>query len=216
MSRFYLIKIFTFILLFIFLIGFTFFRKDEYKSKPPAKQPLNQQEETVKEEEKEKELTDEDNIKRIAETFASIYYSYTWGNFSNIELLYNYMTEKMKNNEKERIKDIKNKGKDQPTKYYTEEAKIINSAIINHSDNSTAKLNIDLEIKKINGAFVTDADVPEIKPHTSAFVDGNGNFYDGNIEDLVVEIIEEKVQIDIIKIKNNWRVEGIMKINGYN
>lgn len=213
MSRFYLTKIFIFIILFIFLIGFIFFRKDEYKSKPPAEQPSSQQEEVIKEEEK---LTDEDNIKRIAETFASIYYSYTWGNFSNIELLYNYMTEEMKNNEKERIKDMKNERKDQLNKYYMEEAKIINSKIINYSDNSTAKLNIDLEIKKINGAFVTDADVPEIKPHTSAFIDSNGNFYDGNIEDLVVEIVEIKIQIDLIKIKNDWKVEDIMKINDYN
>lgn len=211
MSRFYLTKIFTFIFLFIFLIGFTFFRKDEYKSKPLIKQPPNQQEEMAEEE--EKELTNEDNMKRSAETFASIYYSYTWGNFSNTELLYNYMTEKMKNNEKERIKNIKNEGKDQPNRYYTEEAKIINSEIINYSDNSTAKLNIILEIKKINGAFVTDADVPEIKPHTSAFVDGNGNIYDGNIEDLVIEIIETKVQINLIKIKNDWKIENIIKIN---
>ena len=147
MSRFYLTKIFIFIILFIFLIGFIFFRKDEYKSKPPAEQPSSQQEEIIEEE--EKKLTDEDNIKRIAETFASIYYSYTWSNFSNIELLYNYMTEEMKNNEKERINDIKNEGKDQPNKYYMEEAEVINSTIINYSDSSTAKLNMNLKIKKL-------------------------------------------------------------------
>jgi len=158
---------------------------------------------------KPRKLSEEKKVKTMAENFARSYYSYTWGEFGIIEGLYYDMTDKMKEREMARVERIKEKIKSQPRRYFTVKAEVINSEFIEFTENTRASLNVDLEIKEINGAFVTDTDVPEIKPQTTALVDGDGNVYDGDMRDLVVNTANKNVKINLVKIGDKWKVNGI-------
>ena len=210
MSKFYLTKIVAFIMLLTLLAGFVFFRKDKNESESPVKQLPNQQEE--QKEEKNKELTEEDRLKTFAETFAGIFYSYTWGNFSNVESQYGYMTDEMKNRERNKVEQMKKGIEDQPRKYFMVRAEVINSEMIDYQENKKAVLNIKLKVKEIDGAFVIDTEVPEIRPNTSALVDGNKNVYTGDIKDLVVKTTDKNIKINLIKIDDKWKVDEIGEI----
>lgn len=210
MVKISLIKIILLIIVLIFFVGFIFFGKDKYKPKPLEKQSQIQ-EETVQEKEEEiiRELTEEDKISIFAENFTTIYYSYTWGNFSNIESLYDKMTDEMENRERNRVEQMKKGIENQSQKYFTVRVEVINLKIIDYQENKKATLDIKLKLKDIDGAFVTDVDVPEIRPNTSALIDGNKNVYTGNIEDLVIMTVDKKIEIKLVKENDKWKVARV-------
>ena len=212
MGKLYLTKIVAFIILLIWLAGFVFFRKDEYKPEPKNNQQIEQQPvEDIKNTE-EKEITEAERVETIAETFASIYYSYSWGNFSNVESQYGYMTNEMESREKNKVEQMKSEIENQPRKYFMVRAEVINSELIDYKENKKAIFNIKLKVKDIDGAFVTDAEVPEIRPNTSALIDSNKNVYTGDIEYLVVKTTDKNIEIILIKIGEEWKVDKVGEI----
>ena len=205
MSRFYLTKIVVFFALLILLAGFVFFRKDE--SNPElSKSELERQQliENVKEQKKNKELLEMDKekneVKIMAENFTIIYYSYAWGNFSNIESQYYYMTDKMKNREKDKVEEMKKEIENQQQKYFTAKAKLTDSDFIFYSE-TKASLKVNLSIDNFDGAIV--------QRDTMIWVDENGNYYGGDTKDLIVDTVDKKIDVNLVKIDNEWKVDEI-------
>ena len=186
--------------------GLIFFKKDQgSKVLDENKTEIHQ---TVPPKPEPRELSEEEKIKIMAENFAGSYYSYTWGEFGMIEGLYYYMTDGMRGGEEKRVAGLKEELKNQPRRYFMVRAKVINSSFIEYQENK-ASLDVDLEIKEIDGAFVVDTDVPKIKPNTSALVDRNGNVYNGDMDDLVIRATSKNVKISIIKVSDKWKVNRI-------
>lgn len=205
MSKFYLTKIFAFILLLVLSVSFIFFRKDKNNSEL-SKDEMERQRiiESVKEQEKNNELPEEDKeknkIKATAENFAAIYYSYTWGNFSNIESQYYYMTDEMKNREIDRVEKMKGEMENQARRYFTVRAKLMDSNFI-YYEKKKAAVNVNLSIDNINGAMA--------QRDTMVWVDEKGEYYSGDIKDLVVKTVNKNIEVNLIKIGGEWKVDKI-------
>ncbi|MCK4918863.1 MAG: hypothetical protein KAS01_00585 [Candidatus Pacebacteria bacterium] len=197
-----LIKSAFFIILLFLMIGFLFFRKDEYKEKPSEEQSQIQQEE-VQDGKVIRELTEEDKIKRLAETFASIYYSYSWGNFSNIESQYYQMTDEMMSRAKEGVEKMKKNNENQSQKYFTVRASLIDSEFLSYNKN-IVKIGVNLSIDNFAGAIV--------QRDTMVWVDEIGNYYNGDLKNLITNTINKNIQIELIKIEDKWKVDEIMEI----
>lgn len=207
MTKSNLFKIIAIVFLLLMLVGLAFFRKDD--GEIPNSKPTPTDNQQVENPDKKYELTEKEKVKIFAENFTATYYSYTWGNFSNVESQYYYMTEEMKNREENKVRRIKREVEEQPRKYFTVRAEVDKSEFIEFVENIKVSMNISLKIKEINGAFVIDTEVPEIKPHTTALVDGNKNVYEGDIEDLIIDTVDKSVQINLIKIGGEWKVDWI-------
>jgi len=193
-----LIKFVLAIVLFILTIGFVFFRKDEYKTKPLDEQPLIQQEE-VQDEKIIKELTEEDRIKTIAETFTSIYYTYSWGNFFNIESLYDYMTDEMASREKDKVEKMKEEIENQPLIYFGVSSFPQNINII-YLDQNRAKIEIEIEQYKVEGASIY---IEGILTRVDKF--GNKLLVYPNNK----RIANKKIIMELKKGNNKWKVDKI-------
>ena len=205
MSRFYLIKIFIFIILFIFLIGFIFFPKEKNEVELSQSEIERQQLiESVKEQEKlneeKKNLTEKEQVKMFAENFTKIYYSYVWGIFSNIESQYYYMTDEIKDREKNKVEKMKEAIKNQPQKYFTVRAKLTSSTFTFY-DETKASFEIDLDIDNFAGAMV--------QRDTLVWVNKNGNYYEGDETKLITSTTAKNIEIDLIKIDDQWKVDRI-------
>ena len=205
MGKLYLAKIVAFITLLILLAGFVFFRKDENEPELSQSELERQQLiESVKEQRKNKELPKEDKeknkIKAMAGNFASIYYSYSWGNFSNIKSQYGYMTDEMKNREKNKVEQMKKEIENQPQKYFTARAKLTDSTFISYSE-TKASLKINLSIDNFAGAIV--------QRDTMVWVDERGDYYEGDAKNLIVNTVDKNVEIILIKIDDEWKVDEI-------
>ncbi len=195
------------VIIALFLAGLIFFKKDQGGKILDKNKPENNQ--VIPPKPESKKISEEEKIKTMAENFAESYYSYTWGEFGMIEGLYYYMTDEMKEREMARVEGIKKEIEGQPRKYFTVRAKAVNSEFVKFEENIRANLIISLEVKEINGTFVTDTDVPEIKPQTTALVDGNGNVYNGDMNNLIINTTDKNVEIDLVKIDDKWKVDRI-------
>jgi hypothetical protein len=208
-----LIAIIAVFIMAVFAVGLLFFRKKDEKpiAYQPANPPLSKtvkqpnkppvQQPSAKPPTKEKEKI---KVKRLAENFAASYYSYTWGDFSNIEGLYDHMTDELKKIKAEKVKKMKKEIENRPQKYFTVWSEVIDSRF-NEYNSKRASLNINLKTKEINGASVAR--------ETIVFVDANGNIYKGNIDDLVQKTFNRLIKIDLIKVSNEWKVSDIKSIN---
>jgi len=154
-----------------------------------------------------------EEIKNLAENFAEVYYSYTWGNFSNIESLYPFMTDGMLKMEKEKVKRMLNENKAKKRVYLTVEAKGERSDFIEYEKGVKASLRIKLKLKKINGAWVTGMDISRPEISTTIFVNGDGKIYNGNIEELVVKVFFKDVDIYLNKQGTEWKVDRLEVVN---
>ena len=207
MSKFFLVKIIAFVVMLVLLAGFVFFRKDkdvqELSESEIERQQLIEDVKKQKEhdeKEKEKELTIEKRISNFAENFTTIYYSYTWGSFSNVESQYYYMTDEMKNREKEKVEKMKKEIEGSPQRYFSTRAKSIDSTSVFYNEEK-ASLKINLNIDKFAGAI--------IQRGTMIWVDENGNFYKEDEANLIIDTINKSVEIDILKINDEWKVDQI-------
>ncbi len=185
----------------LFLVGSVFFKKEPKEggalSLRGDKKGVHQ---IVPEKPQPEKLSEEEIIKTLAENFASSYYSYTWGEFGMMEGLYYFMTEEMVEKEKMKVEQIKKAIQNQPRQYFTARAEVLSSDFIEHQKNK-ASLNIDLEIKEFDGAMV--------ERDTIVLVDANGDIYGGDSGDLVRKIFNKSVKVNLIKIGEKWRVDGI-------
>lgn len=198
MTKSNLFKIIAIVFLLLMLVGLAFFRKDD--GEIPNSKPVPTDNQQVENPDKKYELTEEEKLKIFAENFAATYYSYTWGNFSNVESQYYYMTEEMKNREKSKVEKMKKEIEDQPQKYFTARAKLLNSEFASYEE-AKASVSINLNVDNFAGAIV--------QRDTMVWVDGNGDYYEGDIEDLIVDTVDKSVQINLIKISGEWKVDWI-------
>ena len=180
--------------LLFMLVGLSFFRKGD--DKIPAPNPINNKQ--IENPNKKQELTEEEKAKIFAENFTATYYSYTWGNFSNVESQYYYMTEEMKNREKEKVEKMKKEIESQPRRYFTARARLLNSEFASY-EKTKASLNINLSIDNFAGAIV--------QRDTMVWVDENGDYYEGDIDDLIINSVEKNVEVNLVKIGEEWKVD---------
>jgi hypothetical protein len=190
----------VFILALSFWMGVVFFAKNNGTTKTADNQ---QEKEQINDYNKKLEITEEEKVKTFAENFAMIYYSYTWGNFSNIESQYYYMTDEMKNREKDKVERIKKGTENQSQKYFTVRAKLVDSAFIFYGETKTV-LEINLNIDNYAGAIV--------QRDTMVWVNESGDYYEGDLSDLVISTTEKKINIELIKISDEWKIDEIREI----
>ena len=181
------------VVLLFFSAGTLFF----IKNNNTLKLSDNQQ---IEKPDKKRELTEEEKARMTAENFVVTYYSYTWGNFSNVELQYYYMTEEMKNREKVKVEKMKREIEGQPQRYFTARAELLNSEFVLFT-NTEADLNIKLNVNNLSGAIV--------QRDTMVWVDENGDYYEGNPDKLIVNSVEKNIEIKMIKVGGEWKMDGI-------
>ena len=167
-------------ILLSFLVGIVFFLKEKNEGIP--NQNNKQEEQRSKDPEKteltgKEELTEKEKAKIFAENFAVFYHTYNWGDFSNIESLYDSMTDGMKNKEKNRVERMKKETEAQPRKYFSAKAKLIDSSFLLYNENR-AEVIADINIDDFAGAI--------IQRETILWVDEKGDPYLGEIDDLVI------------------------------
>lgn len=195
-----LIRIIVIVILALFLIGLVFFRKEKENNVP--KQANNGNIPKIEENDKKTEPTEEEKLKTMAENFTIIYYSYSWGNFSNIESQYNYMTGAMKDREKNKVERMKEEIKNQPQKYFTARAKLIDSDFAFYKE-TNGSVKINLNVDNIAGAMA--------QRDTMVWVDENGDYYSGDIKDLIMKTVNKNIEINLVKIGNEWKVDEIVE-----
>ena len=191
----------VFVIALIFLIGVVFFGKDNKDAEITDNQNNQQEEQNGSNVDPKNVITEEQKTKTFAENFATTYYSYTWGNFSNIESQYYYMTYVMKDREINKIKQIKSATENQPQKYFTARAKVIDSNFIFYEE-TKATLEINLDIKNYAGSMV--------ERDTIVWVDERGNYYEGNLNNLIISATEKKIKIELLKFDDEWKVDEII------
>ncbi|MEA2097811.1 MAG: hypothetical protein U9P70_01920 [Patescibacteria group bacterium] len=205
MTKFFLAKIVAFVVMLVLLAGFVFFKKDE-KAQELSESEIKRQQliEDVKRQkehdERDMELTIEKKIINFAENFTTMYYSYTWGSFSNIESQYYYMTNEMKNREEDKVEKMRKEIENQPQRYFSTRAKLIDSTHISYNEEK-ASLEINLSINKFAGAIV--------ERDTLVWVDENGNYYEEDETNLITDTINKSIEIDLVKIDDEWKVDQI-------
>ncbi|MBU3965064.1 hypothetical protein KKA96_01665, partial [Patescibacteria group bacterium] len=154
---------------------------------------------------------EEAKIKSLAENFVFRYYSYVWGSFSGVESQYDNMSDELRNQEEAKIREIKAIMSGQPRKFFTVQADVIDSKIDEYNINEKAILTVKMSVKEINGALVTSEEVPEIKPNTSGWVNGDGKAYRGSIDGLIAKKIVKSINIVLVKEGNGWKIDEFNK-----
>lgn len=205
-KKFIIVVIAIFVILLFLGAGLVFFLKerDENVSDQSNKQEEQQSKNSEKTELiKKEELTEKEKLKIFAENFVVIHYSYTWGNFSNIEMQYDYMSEKMKNEEKDKVEQLKQKTENQPREYFSARAKLIDSAFLSYDENK-AEMTVDLNITNFAGAI--------IERKTMIWVNEKGDYYTGDVNDLIINLENKKIKINFIKVNDKWKVDEIKDV----
>jgi len=197
MTKKNLFKTVIIVFLLFMLVGLVFFRKNKNGEISKPKPRENWQPE---ESEKKQELTEEEKAKIMAGNFAVNYYSYVWGDFSNVEFQYCYMTDELKSKEKNKVEKMKEETEGQPQRYFTARAELLDSEIVLFTD-TEIKLDIKLNIDNLSCAIV--------QRDTLVWVDENGDYYKGNPDDLITNSVEKNIEIKMIKIGNEWKVDEI-------
>ena len=205
-KKFIIVVIAIFVILLFLGAGLVFFLKerDENVSDQSNKQEEQQSKNSEKTELiKKEELTEKEKLKIFAENFVVIYCSYTWGNFSNIEMQYDYMSEKMGNKEKDKVEQLKQKTENQPREYFSARAKLIDSAFLSYDENR-AEMTVDLNITNFAGAI--------IERKTMIWVNEKGDYYTGDVNDLIINLENKKIKINFIKVNDKWKVDEIKDV----
>jgi len=197
MTKNNLFRIVIIAFLLFMLIGLVFFRKNKNGEISEPKPWENWQSEEL---EKKQGLTEEEKAEIMAGNFAITYYSYTWGNFSNVESQYCYMMEEMKEREEIKMEKMKEEIEGQPQRYFTARAKLLSSEIALREE-TRANININLSVDNFAGAIV--------QRDTMVWVDENGDYYEGNPDKLIVNSVEKNIEIKMIKVGGEWKVDEI-------
>jgi len=149
------------------------------------------------------EIFKKNEARLAAENFAVAYYSYTWGDFSNIESQYSAMTEEMKNAEQKRVEEMKEKTETQPLKRITEMASLAENKFVLYEEEKAIS-EIKLNIVKI--PLIYDKENDE-------WSDGENIYAKEHIEKHLKGITEnfpqKTVRINLVKQKGLWKISGI-------
>lgn len=149
------------------------------------------------------EIFKKNEARLAAENFAVAYYSYAWGDFSNIESQYSAMTEEMKNAEQKRVEEIKEKIESQPLKRITEMASLAENKFVSYEEEKAIS-EIKLNIVKIPLIYNKEND---------EWSDGENIYTKEHIEKHSKKIIEnlpqKTVRINLVKQKGLWKISGI-------
>lgn len=202
MTKNNLFKIIAITFLVFMLVGLVFFRKSDDEILNPNPVPADNQQ--VENPDEKYKLTEEEKLKIFAENFVITYYSYTWGNFSNVESQYCHMTDEMKSREEIKVEKMKREIKGQPQRYFTVQARITNFNFAEYQEDK-ASLDIDIKIKEFNGAIIASEEM-------EILVDINGNVSEGNAEDLIGKVFNKEIKMTLIKIEDKWKVDKIRDI----
>lgn len=193
-----LIRTIVIVILAFLLIGLVFFGKEKENNIPERENNGNVP--NIEENNKKTESAEEDKLKTMAENFAVIYYSYSWGNFSNIESLYPQMTDEMQDKEKNGVEKLKKDLENQPKQYITWRAIALGSEFV-FKDKDKATIAVYLKISKFAGAIV--------QKDTMVWVDSQGSEYKGNENDLIFNESNKKFTIKFVRIDNEWKISDL-------
>ena len=184
--------VFAVLTIAIFIVGSMFFRKTAprpYEPPPLVDKPV------------EVPVSQKDKIYNMAANFATAYYSYSWGSFSNAESQYYLMTEPLKIKEEIRISKLKQQSQSQPHRYFTVRATVTGFSFSSF-ENEKAKVNMILNIDNIAGEAV--------QRETMIWVDSEGKqIGDKKWEDLVISSDKKNITLDVIKLDKDWQISNI-------
>lgn len=181
-----------FAFLAILLVGFTFFRKENNKEDNTDSTP-----EQINVIEKQK-------AENILSNFAIKYNSYTIGDFSNIESLYDLMTSELKKIEMVKVEEIR---KQETEEKITVKSEFKGSNTIDFSENRIIA-NIVLSKQTYNGAFVADPG----NPNQKILIDKNGQRYEKDFSTLLAGKDLIFIQLTGIKENGEWKISNIKDI----
>jgi len=179
------------------LIGLMFFRKNEPANNNSPDNPVIITPEKPK---IDAETADKNALKYRAEMFTSIYYSFPWGNFSNIESLYEEMSESLAKTEKSKVESMKNRLMGQPIQYQTQRSTAVSSEILSY-DKKKADVNVTFDTSFLGGALV--------QRDTMVWVDRNGNQIQGDENSLIFYKEQKTIMLSLIKEGDIWKVDKI-------
>ncbi|MFA6097085.1 MAG: hypothetical protein WC788_05650 [Candidatus Paceibacterota bacterium] len=190
-------KIAIIAMLVFVLIGFTFFRKEKPKDSTPPDVPVIEDPVVVK---PDLEKIEKENLQKQAEQFSWIYYSFSWGKFSNIESLYGEMTDPLREKERSKVESLKNGIKNQPVQYQTQRSAALSSEIVSY-DKEKATVDVKLETSYYAGALV--------QRDTMVWVDTSGKEFKGNEFDLIYFKEQKTIELVLSKIDGKWKIDRV-------
>ena len=180
------------------LIGFAFFRKDKPKEDKPADGPAIENPAPVEQPDAGK--IEKDSLKKQAELFSSVYYSFSWGKFANIESLYGEMTDPLREKERSKVESLKNGMIGKPVQYQTQRSNALGSEIISY-DKDRSVIDVKLETSYYAGTLV--------QKDTMVWVDSKGNEFHGNEFDLIYYKEQKTIELALSKINDRWKIDQI-------
>jgi len=182
----------------IFLVGMVFFRKDDNIEENNLE--LNNQQ-LIEGAENEK-ITEEEKIESFAENFTTTFYSYTWGNFSNIESLKDNMTQDLWERELQWVEMEKEKIKNRSI-IYIGISNIPQKANIIYLTEDKSEIEIECEQYEIEGASI----------YINGVLVGIDKFGEKSLDYPVYKKIEnKKITLKLLRENNEWKVDGIREI----
>lgn len=185
------------ILVFVF-IGFAFFRKEAPKEDKPKEDPAIVNPAPVEKPDAEK--IEKESLQKQAELFSSIYYSFSWGNFSNIESLYGKMTDSLRESERSKVESLKNGILGQPVQYQTQRNSALSSEIVSY-DKDMSVIDVKMETAYYAGAIV--------QKDTMIWVDSKGKEFRGNEFDLIYYKEQKTIELALLKVNDKWKIDRI-------
>ena len=148
------------------------------------------------------EIFEKNEARLAAENFAVTYYSYTWGDFSNIESQYSAMTDEMKNAERKKVGEIKEKTESQPSKHITEIASLAENKFILYEE-ERAISEVRLNIAKIPLTHNKEND---------EWSDGENTYAKEDLKKFVENSSQKTVRIDLVKQEDLWKISGMEQL----
>lgn len=188
-------KIAIIAMLVFILIGFAFFRKEKPRDSTPPDVPVIEDPVVVM---PDLEKIEKESLQRQAEQFSWIYYSFSWGKFSNIESLYGEMTDPLREKERSKVESLKNGIKNQPVQYQTQRSAVLSSEIVSYDKEKTT-VNVKLETSYYAGALV--------QRDTMVWVDSSGKEFKGNEFDLIYFKEQKTIELVLLKIDGKWKID---------
>ncbi len=197
MTKQNLIKIIVIVILAALLIGLILLWKE--KENNDLERANNNDTPKIEENNKKTEPIEEEKLKIFAENFTTIYYSYSWGNFSNIESLKNSMTQRLWDEKSEWINNKKEILEGQPV-IYAGVSNIPQKTDLVHIGQSKVKIEIECEQYKIEGASIYINGI-------LTGVDTSG--IESSVFPIYRKIENKKIRLELLREGNEWKVDKI-------
>lgn len=182
------------VLIVIFIVGAIFFKKKDTRPiyNQPASPPVNHPVKPIV-----KPLSEEEKLKIMALNFIGAYGTYKLGDFFNIEILKDKMTDRLWEEKSQWIEIKKEESKNQPKRYITFSAHSGKADIVS-LDSNEAEIMVDYTQTETKGAVVQG----EV---TIKYVNEFGE------EKPAPPPTEtsKKMYLKLVKVNNEWRVDKV-------